>query len=141
MSATLYTFLIALCLMIGGVVASDRYMRRVSARLGCVSPPGAARTATVPSGWRQWLLWLSQSALVAIGLWVFFASNNLAAHAVLLLICGEMFRRAYVYRVRPLKALGATPREVSISVLGIALFVLPLAWALHMFLKSHYGAV
>jgi len=116
-------------------------MRRVATRLGGVLPQSAVPAFQLPHGWKQWSLWLGQYAIALFGLWIFFATNSLLAHIILVAICAEFFRRAYVHRIKPVMALGATRRDFWAFILGLSAFVVSIAWFLHDFLNRRYGAV
>jgi len=141
MSWTPFAFLLPLGVAIAGLVASDWYMRRVSTRLGGVLPQSPVPAFQFPSGWKQWSLRLGQYAGALFGLWILFATNSFLAHIVLLAICAEFFRRAYVHRIKPLMALGATRRDLWTFILGVSAFVISIAWFLHDFINRRYGAV
>lgn len=139
MALSTYSFYIFLCVGLVGIFVSDRHIRRISARLGNVSfrPPTAAAPA---GGWKRWGSLVGGNALSLIGLLIVFKTNYLLAHVVVVAWFGELAWLAYVHRVMPLVAKGATRRDVAGLMFSVLLIILPLAWALHVFLNRFYGA-
>jgi hypothetical protein len=137
-----YQFFIWLAVGLGGIFSSDWYIRRVFIRLGgpSVNQKTKPYGSWPPSGWIGWLRFLGEYVASLIGLFIFFKSNWLLAHAVLAVMFINLGRLAYLHRIKPVIALNPTRVEICGIAFSLSAFLLPLIWSLHVFLNHLYRA-
>jgi hypothetical protein len=69
-----------------------------------------------------------------------FKSNIYIADSLLFIGCCAFTLAAYRVRLKPLARAGATARHLTLLVASLCVWVLPMAWFLHLSLVGIYGA-